>query len=125
MTAVQHADDIRTSGGETLQLNPPFHDQAVAPSIDDEDIMEWSKSDAYRVEVRFQAEHSGGFSVYSPELPGAVSEGETFEEARRNIEEALSSIVSSYRDAGESIPWVEDAPPATKDEIRKWIIFRA
>lgn len=33
---------------------------------------------------------SGGFTVTIPALPGCISEGETFEEAKRNIEEAAS-----------------------------------
>ena len=33
---------------------------------------------------------AGGFSVSIPELPGCISEGDNFEEAQRNIEEAAS-----------------------------------
>jgi len=33
---------------------------------------------------------SGGFTATIPALPGCISEGETFEEALRNIEEAAS-----------------------------------
>ena len=37
----------------------------------------------------FTPEKDGGFSVYIPELPGCFSEGETFEEAKKNIQEAI------------------------------------
>lgn len=37
----------------------------------------------------FQEEKAGGFSVWVPTLPGCCSEGETFEEARKNIKEAI------------------------------------
>lgn len=37
----------------------------------------------------FAAEEEGGFSVYVPDLPGCVSQGDTFEEAVRNIKEAI------------------------------------
>lgn len=38
----------------------------------------------------FQEEKSGGYSVWVPELPGCASQGETIDEAKKNIEEAIS-----------------------------------
>lgn len=38
----------------------------------------------------FQEEKEGGFSVWVPSLPGCTSQGETFEEALKNIKEAIS-----------------------------------
>ena len=37
----------------------------------------------------FTSEEDGGFSVSVPELPGCFSEGDTFEEAQKNIKEAI------------------------------------
>lgn len=37
----------------------------------------------------FTSDKEGGFSVSVPELPGCFSEGDTFEEAQRNIKEAI------------------------------------
>jgi len=37
----------------------------------------------------FQEEKEGGFSVWVPDLPGCASQGETLEEAIRNIKEAI------------------------------------
>lgn len=37
----------------------------------------------------FQEETEGGFSVWVPDLPGCASQGETLEEALRNIKEAI------------------------------------
>ena len=37
----------------------------------------------------FTEEKSGGFSVSIPALPGCFSEGESFEEAKKNIGEAI------------------------------------
>ena len=37
----------------------------------------------------FTAEEEGGYSVYVPDLPGCISQGETFEEAKENIKEAI------------------------------------
>jgi predicted RNase H-like HicB family nuclease len=35
-------------------------------------------------------EERGGYTVYIPALPGCISEGDTFEEALRNIQEAAA-----------------------------------
>lgn len=37
----------------------------------------------------FEEEEDGGYSVSVPALPGCFSQGDTFEEARKNIEEAI------------------------------------
>lgn len=37
----------------------------------------------------FSAEDEGGYSVYVPDLPGCISQGETFEETKENIKEAI------------------------------------
>lgn len=39
--------------------------------------------------VVFQEEKTGGYSVWAPELPGCASQGETFDEALKNIREAI------------------------------------
>ena len=41
----------------------------------------------------FEPDKNGGFTVTIPSLPGCVSEGDTFEEAARNIEEAAELYV--------------------------------
>lgn len=40
--------------------------------------------------VIFQKEKEGGYSVWVPALPGCASQGETFEEALSNIQEAIT-----------------------------------
>lgn len=37
----------------------------------------------------FEQEADNGYSVAVPALPGCFSQGDTFEEARQNIEEAI------------------------------------
>ena len=37
----------------------------------------------------FQEEKEGGFSVWVPDLPGCASQGESFEDALKNIKEAI------------------------------------
>ncbi|OGO05070.1 MAG: hypothetical protein A2Y60_07700 [Chloroflexi bacterium RBG_13_54_9] len=46
----------------------------------------------------FTAEKEGGYSVYVPDLPGCVSQGETFEEARNNIKEAIELYLEEADD---------------------------
>jgi len=50
----------------------------------------------------FVRESDGGFSVSVPELPGCFSQGENYEEALKNIHEAIDL-------------YVEDLDPSEKD----------
>ena len=43
---------------------------------------------SYRVNVVFSRDENG-YYVFCPELPGCQSQGDTFEEARENIKEAV------------------------------------
>jgi predicted RNase H-like HicB family nuclease len=66
-----------------------------------------------------------GFYAEGMNLPGAVSEGETKEEALKNITEALQALVASYKESGEEIPW----SPAPQEQHPKaeihWVTFDA
>jgi len=118
-------DKVTVLGGETVQRNPAVVDQAAEPQANQDSILDWESTVVYRVEVRLEQQPEGGYSVYVPALPGAVSEGETVEEAKNNMREALTGLVRSYCEAGEKIPWVEEVSRAENNEISKWIIFRA
>lgn len=48
--------------------------------------------------VIFNTEDEGGFSAYVPDLPGCVSQGETFEETRKNIKEAIELYLETVDD---------------------------
>ena len=39
--------------------------------------------------IILEKQEEGGYTVYVPSLPGCISEGETKEEALRNIKEAI------------------------------------
>ncbi|HZH98722.1 MAG TPA: type II toxin-antitoxin system HicB family antitoxin, partial [Fimbriimonadaceae bacterium] len=41
----------------------------------------------------------GGFTAYIPEVPGAVSEGETMEEAREMVLDALHEVLNYRRES--------------------------
>jgi predicted RNase H-like HicB family nuclease len=60
-----------------------------------------------RYTVILRKEDDGGYVVTVPVLPGCVSQGDTREEALRNIEEAIELYIEDMRAAGESVP-VED-----------------
>jgi predicted RNase H-like HicB family nuclease len=42
-----------------------------------------------RLKVVFEPSDEGGYTVYVPSLPGCISEGDTLDEARENILEAI------------------------------------
>lgn len=54
--------------------------------------------------VHFLPAEEGGYTAEVPALEGCVSEGETFEEAERNIREAISLYLESLRARGLPIP---------------------
>lgn len=49
-------------------------------------------------------ERAGGFTVTIPTLPGCISEGDTFEEAVRNIREAASLYIEVMQKKKVEIP---------------------
>lgn len=49
----------------------------------------------------FEEAEEGGYIGYVAELPGANTQGETLEEARENLKEAIQLILNSNREAFE------------------------
>lgn len=41
------------------------------------------------IKIVLEEQEEGGFTVYVPSLPGCISQGETMEEALKNIKEAI------------------------------------
>lgn len=56
-----------------------------------------------RYDVIFQEAKEGGFTAYVPALPGCVSEGDSFEEAKKNVNEAILAYLESLQKDGEKI----------------------
>ena len=54
--------------------------------------------------VAFEPDLSGGFIAFVPLLPGCMSQGETFEQARINIKDAIEGYVSVLKEDGDEIP---------------------
>jgi predicted RNase H-like HicB family nuclease len=48
--------------------------------------------------VVFEKADEGGYCVFVEELPGAISQGETIEEARENIKDAIELILEVNRE---------------------------
>ena len=44
------------------------------------------------------AEQGGGYMGYVEEVPGAITEGETLEETRENLKDALQLVLGTNRD---------------------------
>lgn len=45
-----------------------------------------------------------GYSAYSPDVPGCAAVGDTEEETRRNLQDALVEHFQAMREVGEAIP---------------------
>ena len=60
------------------------------------------------IDIIFEKQDEGGYTVYVPSLPGCVSQGETKEEAIHNIKEVIELYLESdenelvvYQEKGE------------------------
>ena len=51
--------------------------------------------------VILREEEEGGYSVQCAELPGAISEGDTKEDALKNIKEAIQGYLEAFPEEGE------------------------
>jgi predicted RNase H-like HicB family nuclease len=48
------------------------------------------KKKVYQFTAIFEKNEDGGYTVTVPSLPGCISEGDTFDEALKNIKEAIA-----------------------------------
>lgn len=67
--------------------------------------MKQQKSKILNYSVVFEEDHSGGYAVWVPDLPGCASQGKTLDEAKKNIEEAIAL-------------YLEDAPPSLIEDAK-------
>jgi predicted RNase H-like HicB family nuclease len=67
----------------------------------------------YRYTAVFEPAEEGGYTVTVPALPGLVTEGDTFEEARNMVEDAIRGYLEALAKNGEEIP-VEHGEPITQ-----------
>lgn len=52
--------------------------------------------------VRYQEEEDGGYSGQCLEIPGALSQGETLEELKENMKDAISLILESIKEEADT-----------------------
>lgn len=50
------------------------------------------------------AEDGGGFLAFVPDLPGCMSDGDTYEQAARNVAGAIESWIEAATEMGRPIP---------------------
>jgi predicted RNase H-like HicB family nuclease len=51
-----------------------------------------------RFKVILEPSEEGGYTVYVPSLPGCISEGDTVEQALKNIQEAIELYLEPVED---------------------------
>ncbi len=51
-----------------------------------------------KIKIVLEPAEEGGYTVYVPSLPGCISEGDTFEEAAKNIKEAIELYLDPDED---------------------------
>jgi len=62
------------------------------------------KKKIYQYTAIFEPDlEAGGYTVTIPSLPGCISEGNTFEEALKNIKEAASLYLNTFEEALKNI----------------------
>jgi predicted RNase H-like HicB family nuclease len=54
----------------------------------------------------FEAQEDGGFTVTVPSLRGCISEGDTYEEALANVNEAIAAWIEVSHEYGDEVPLV-------------------
>ncbi len=57
-----------------------------------------------KYDVIFEEQLKGGYTVTVPSLPGCISEGSTFEEAKDMISDAIKLYLEDMEAGGEEIP---------------------
>lgn len=62
------------------------------------------KQKIFSYSVFYEADPDGGYVVFAPALPGCHTQGETLEEAEKNIKEAIELYLESLATSHEKIP---------------------
>ena len=62
------------------------------------------KQTRMRYTVLMDKNESGGYTVTVPSLPGCISQGDTWEEALKNIEEAIAGYVETLKILKKPVP---------------------
>lgn len=60
----------------------------------------------YKLPLVLDPQPEGGYTVTCPLLPELITEGDTVEEALKNVSDALAAVLEAYEDLGKPIPAV-------------------
>ncbi len=60
--------------------------------------------------IIIQAAEEGGYVAFVPSLPGCMTQGETVEEARENIKDAIEGYLQVLKADGDAIPIEKEHP---------------
>ena len=66
--------------------------------------MSWDKWKRRQFHIRFRKAEEGGYIVSIPEMPGCVTQGETFEDALAMAQDALEGLLQVATKHGDPIP---------------------
>jgi antitoxin HicB len=66
------------------------------------------KKRIYQFTAIFEKNEDGGYTVTVPSLPGCISEGDTFDEALKNIKEAITLYLEVMKKDKEKIKEEEE-----------------
>ncbi len=58
----------------------------------------------FKVPLILTAQPEGGYTVTSPILPELVTEGDTAEDAVKNVQDAIAAVIEVYEDLGKPLP---------------------
>lgn len=65
------------------------------------------KEKILKYDVIFEEQFDGGYTVTVPSLPGCISKGNTFEQAKENISDAIKLYLEDLDADGEEIPYTD------------------
>lgn len=75
--------------------------------------------------VVLEPDPKGGYSVYVPSVYGAVTQGDTFEQAIENARDVIETFLAMYAEDGEELP-IEFAPGfAVNVEVEAPVVIAA
>jgi antitoxin HicB len=58
----------------------------------------------YKLQLVFEPQPEGGYTVTSPLLPELLTEGDTVADALDNVPDALAAVLEIYQERGMSLP---------------------
>ena len=67
--------------------------------------------------IILQASEEGGYIAFAPALPGCMPQGETLDEAKENITDAIGAYLEVLREDGDKIPRETKTPLSFKVNI--------